>query len=181
MNSFHTLKKCLCLTSLVILTAAFPQIGYANKLYKWVDKNGKVSYQSSPPPANSKILKESTLKTTQNVASSSSKPNNSLDNPQVIVYTVANCPACSELMSHLKKMGVPYSEKSLANREVQTNVLRVTGKLTAPTIAVGGKFLSDNSPKALKKQLVNAGYKFSEPETESKPNTLEESPEKITP
>lgn len=162
--------KSVTLASLLFSAISLSSpVNAENKLYKWVDKNGKVSYQSSPPPANSKILKESTLKSTSNDSQS--------DNPAVIVYTVVNCPACLQVMDRLKKMSVPFTEQSLADQQVQSSVLDATGQLAAPTVSIGGRFLSETSEEALNQQLNDAGYNVGPVKPESQTNRLGATPE----
>ena len=38
---------------LVMLLLTLPATAVAAKLYKWVDKDGKVTYQETPPPTGS--------------------------------------------------------------------------------------------------------------------------------
>lgn len=161
MNINSYAVKPIVIASLVLAAVSFSTISNADKLYKWVDKNGKVSYQSSPPPANSKILKESTIKTTNT-------GNLQSDKPAVVVYTVVNCGTCLQVMDHLKKMSIPYSEQSLSDQQVQSSVLDATGQLSAPTVSIGGNFLSNISIDTLNQQLNDAGYEIEK--TETKPN-----------
>lgn len=166
----NSIRRYSFVSLLLTTTMLSTSVDADNKLYKWVDKNGKVSYQSSPPPANSKILKESTLKT-------SNAGGDQSNNPPVVVYTVVNCPACLEVMDRLKKMSVPYSEQSLADQQVQSSVLDATGQLAAPTVSIGGRFLSDTSTDALNQQLGDAGYNVGGKEAEPKTNRLGATPE----
>lgn len=166
----NSIRRYPFVSILLATTMLSTSVDADNKLYKWVDKNGKVSYQSSPPPANSKILKESTLKT-NNAGGDQS------NNPPVVVYTVVNCPACIQVMDRLKKMSVPFSEKSLADQQVQNNVLNATGQLAAPTVSIGGRFLSDTSTEALNQQLGDAGYNVGDKEPKPRTNRLGAVPE----
>lgn len=170
MNINSNSIKQYTLFSIMLVAAVLSTHANADKLYKWVDKNGKVSYQSSPPPANSKILKESTIKTTN---SGNVQSNNS----PVTVYTVVNCPACLQVMEFLKSKSIPYTEQSLTDQQVQSSVLDATGQLAAPTVSVGGRFLSNTSTETLNQQLSDAGYDI-DSEPEQKANRLGATSEK---
>ncbi|MFQ5754789.1 MAG: DUF4124 domain-containing protein [Acidiferrobacterales bacterium] len=45
----------------IIVLGATPLAVHAVKLYKWVDKNGHVTYQDKPPPPEADVVKEKTI------------------------------------------------------------------------------------------------------------------------
>jgi len=128
---------------------------YAGKLYKWVDKNGVVSYQDQPPPKDAKILSEKSVKTS--LDSSDGNPNEDL--PQVLIYTVANCAICEYFVNILKRENVPHIELPLqSDREAQSRILAQADSLSAPTLFIGEQLLQTNDGGKLKDVLAKAGY-----------------------
>ena len=91
----------ICLLSLAVLATA----AEAQTLYRWVDKNGKVTYSDQPPPKDIKKvdkpqLKSSTIETSE-VPFSAQKA--SQDFP-VTLYTAADCKAdCDLARAFLRK------------------------------------------------------------------------------
>ena len=63
--------------------------------------------------------------------------------PQLIVYTLDCCPKCDKLKTHLKKIGILYSERDLSSAESLTE-LRVNGVFVneAPVLQNGENFLT---------------------------------------
>lgn len=149
----------ICLFGLLYSTSA-----HAAKLYKWVDTDGKVSYQDKPPPKNAKLIETSELTTTsqEEGGAGSGGANQASKIPArtdpVMVYTVTNCNGCKQLMTFLRMQNVPTIELSLQDREVQARVLSLSGKLSAPTVFIGDKLVEDLSEAKLSEELTLAGY-----------------------
>lgn len=142
----------------------------AAKLYKWVDKDGKVSYQDRPPPSEAKILQESSIDAEPTPAA------NAVDDREpVLVYTVENCDSCELLLLRLNQLNIPTQELSLINREIQRQLLDGDNVLSAPTLRIGEKFVTDISEQNLVSELRVGGY-LDDPET-SDPGELDDEEE----
>ena len=141
----------LSLLSLVII---YTNAASAAKLYKWVDKDGNVSYQDSPPPEGSQIIQEKEIQRSE----PSSQPAVVFRQQPVIVYTVDDCLECESLLTKLRDWGIPVSEASLQNRAVQARVLEITDSLSAPTLFIGDNLISDHSDENLSAELLNGGH-----------------------
>ena len=126
------MKKILTISTLCLGLTLAPQI-HAAKLYKWVDENGVVSYQDTPPPKGRKILQESTIK------KSSVNSNRTLGNEDkdpIKIYRAPDCNVCDVVRQHLKTLEVPLIELPLQDdRRAQDLILPVSyTHLTLPTI-----------------------------------------------
>lgn len=161
-------KKALLLGITVV---ALSSTATAGKLYKWVDADGNISYQDSPPPNNAKVLEESTIR--NNGAPNATTANSSGGPTPVIVYTIENCNSCLRLLSTLQQLAVPYQEESLLSREIQSRILEQTDSLAAPTMFFNNKFVSGLSDEALKTELRAAGYEV-KTESEASPTDDED-------
>ena len=143
-------------TAVIILAVLSAQPAWSAKLYKWVDKDGNISYQDSPPPDGSKLIEEQELKTTSSSEPSvvSPQPNNT----PVIVYTVDNCESCELLLLRFQNWGINAQEHSLQNRDVQARILELTDSLSAPTLFLGDKLIPDLSAQNIISELEKVGY-----------------------
>ena len=132
---------------------------WAAKMYKWVDAAGNISYQDKPPPKSAKLIEESELQ------NSSPKPRPTTRKKTitpVTAYTITNCEDCTQLIGFLKKAKIPIVELSLQDREVQSRILRLSGKISAPTLFIGDTLVTDLSEPGLITILKKAGYTLPE-------------------
>ena len=58
----------------MLLLLTLPAAAVAAKLYKWVDKNGRVTYQETPPPSGSGKVEEKNIDPDQNVIKADHPP-----------------------------------------------------------------------------------------------------------
>ncbi|RBP53443.1 glutaredoxin family protein [Arenicella xantha] len=141
-----------------LLSAAVSTTADAQKLYKWVDAQGNISYQDSPPPENAKLLDEKQVGRTG--GSEADAPANG---DPIKVYTVANCALCAQSVLLMIKMGVPHVELPLnEDRAAQSLILEKTSSLIAPTIMIGETILQAPSDDELSEAITAAGYTVKE-------------------
>jgi len=146
------LRAALLLT--VIAFSSVP-LAHAAKLYKWVDKDGNVSYQDRPPPSRAgdrveeKTLRGRTAPGTDDAARKS----------PVVLYSAPKCASCDTARAYLKKRGIPFAEKSVeGDRQLQEELIQKAGGLAVPTITVGSKVMQGYLESLLEGELDQAGY-----------------------
>lgn len=125
------------------------------KLYKWVDSEGRISYQGKPPPKNSKILSEETL-----VNSKSSSNGEEINSSSIDVYVTADCPSCDTTIGWLKSWDVPHQVKSIEDfREIQTILIEQTNGVRVPSLFIGDQLIANTSSReGLKDSLSKTGH-----------------------
>ncbi len=167
------MKYTTLITASALTIAIFVQpAAWSAKLYKWVDENGNISYQDSPPPEGSTLIKEEEITPKSPPASEQSQSTVVFRQQPVIVYTIPNCPACDSLLEQLQGWNIPVSEQSLQDRAVQARILQESDSLSAPTLYIGDNIISNQSEENLKSELQNSGYQItSTEETESETET----------
>jgi len=155
-----TLFSLKTIYAFVVIFFVSPLIGnaaIAAQMYKWVDENGNISYQDSPPPEGSNIIKKEALEVSSNSSNTSedeSGPNT------LVIYTIDDCEACSLLKTRLNALQVPFTEQSLQDPQVQARILELNDSLTAPTLFIGDKIITDVSRGNLVTELQQAGYEL---------------------
>ena len=157
------MKYRIIKTFLVSLIVAVTTNAHADKLYKWVDADGNISYQDRPPPKNAKILSE-----TEVAPSTSIDANAEIDiekinrnRPEVVVYSVKNCAVCDRLISELKRSKVPHVEIAIENdRKAQSRILEELGSVIMPTLFIGDRIIQPSSEAQLRQELESEGYKM---------------------
>jgi glutaredoxin len=141
----------LCLAVAVLATPA-----QAEKLYKWVDKDGNVSYQDRPPPDSATQVQEREMSGQPGGGEGSAEA--AVKFP-VVLYAVPQCAGCDLARAYLKKRGIPFSEKNVANnRALQDEMKKKVGDLSVPTITVGSKVMKGYLESLLEGELDQAGY-----------------------
>ncbi|GHA09972.1 hypothetical protein GCM10008090_19420 [Arenicella chitinivorans] len=152
------LSNYIRVVSVALLTTLISTSAGAQKLYKWVDAQGNISYQDQPPPESGKLLEEKTVAQGKSNAATATG-----NQPTIKVYTVDSCAPCAQVVLNLMKMGVPHVELPLNDdREAQSLILEKTSSLIAPTILIGDQVLQAPSEADLKQSVIDAGYEVTE-------------------
>ena len=128
-------------------------LAQAATLYKWVDKNGNVSYQDRAPPSDSGRVEERALQT-GDVANGDQKAL-----PTVVLYSVRKCPGCDQARDYLRKRKVAFTEKNVeSDVKLQSELKEKAGSLSVPTILVGDKVMRGYLESLLEDELTRVGY-----------------------
>lgn len=140
-------------------------VAHAAKLYKWVDKDGRVTYHDAPPPAGAGYRAEEKAlgprDETRGTASGDKVP--------VILYSAPKCNSCDLARSYLKTRGVAFTEKNVdGDRKLQDELIKQAGGLSVPTIVVGTKVMRGYLESILEGELDDAGYPKPESQETSK-------------
>ena len=141
---------------LMIIAAVASSQAHSAKLYKWVDTDGKISYQDQPPPKRGKILSE------QEVASQNEVEDESAGAlPDIVIYTVDDCELCDRLVFVLTQNKIPYIELPLEDdRQAQSKILEKASSIIVPTIFIGDDVIQGGNEDNLKQELLSAGFEI---------------------
>jgi glutaredoxin len=132
-------------------------VAHAERLYKWTDSQGHVSYHDQPPPDGSYRVEEKDL-------GESRKPVDDTlakitEKYPVVLYSVPKCSSCDQARAYLQKRKVPFTEQNLeGNAELQQKAKKKIGSLSVPTITVGDKVMKGYLESVLEGELDDAGY-----------------------
>lgn len=153
-------KRTLVILGLLCIALAMP-VAHGVRLYKWVDKDGNVSYHDRPPPSAEGYRVESRdfkLGGGSGQATSAAAGKASEQFP-VVVYTVPQCSSCDLARAYLDRRKVPFADKDVAKDvSLQKELVDKTGSLTVPTIMVGEKIMKGYMESLLAGELDAAGY-----------------------
>lgn len=149
--------------TLSLLLAGYP--AYGGSLYKWVDENGNVTYQDTPPPDNVEFeeseIDSPNTPVTDDVGRLIEQA--ALENP-ISLYTVPVCDNCDLVRLLLEKNAIPFAEKDVrTNIAMQDELQQRTGALTVPTLIIGDKILDGYSRAAITSALFDAGFPIDQP------------------
>ncbi len=136
------------------------------KLYKWVDDNGSISYQDSPPPKDVRVLDSDVLKDlpkgqqTVKELRRAGEPEPVLDGSQpVMVYTADNCKPCQSVVLFLTQKQVPFIERDIRNdRKARQRLSNLSKQISVPSLFIGKRIIQGHSKPMITRALQEAGY-----------------------
>lgn len=127
-------------------------LAHGAMLYKWVDKNGNVSYQDQPPPPDAGRVEEERALSTGDTGGQA-------QHPPVVLYSVPKCGSCDLARVYLQKRQIPFTEKNVgADVKLQAELKQKAGGLSVPTILIGDKVMRGYMESLLDDELTQAGY-----------------------
>jgi len=146
-------------TLALVATAAHAQ------MYRWVDKDGKVQYTDTQPPAFAKDVQKRSLD-----AGSAGTPQGSYDLQlavkkfPVVLYTAEQCGApCGDAKALLAKRGVPVREVVVGSDETRAELKKLVGDVEVPAMTVGRDLQRGYESSLYNAMLDTAGYPKSVP------------------
>ena len=151
--------KKLAIAAAAMLVAATASA----QMYRWVDKDGKVYYTDTPPPAAAKdVQKRGTAPAAADAGSTAPYAlQQAAKNAPVVVYTSANCgQPCADGKALLAARGVPYREIAVGGDNGMSNeeFKKATGATGVPALSVGKLTTPGYGAEAWHNALDAAGY-----------------------
>ncbi|MDH5632506.1 MAG: glutaredoxin family protein [Gammaproteobacteria bacterium] len=140
---------------------------HAERLYKWVDAEGNVSYHDKPAPQDSgyKVEEKDFGYQTGSSRESGRRNTRNVTYP-VTLYLTPRCASCDLVRQYLDGKKLAYSVHDVSdNLAMQAELKRVSGELTVPTVKIGKHVVSGYNVELLDKLLTEAGYLQEAPET----------------
>ncbi len=141
-----------------MLLAAGPAAGQDddNKMYKWVDEDGNVTYQDQPPPDDSgqvQAFDESPVESTGGAQDAA------LPDVDLTLYSIEACDACDLVRNLLSERGLPFTEKDAeSDVAVQEELREVSGALSVPALAIGDEVLTGFNRELILRVLEDYGF-----------------------
>ncbi|MBM3346247.1 MAG: glutaredoxin family protein [Betaproteobacteria bacterium] len=150
---------------LAVIAALFLSVAvaHAQQLYRWVDKDGRVTYSQNPPPAGAaKNVQPRSLGSGSTVESSSLPYSAQVAarNFPVTLYASPDCGApCDDARASLQKRGIPIKEVSVADPKGFDTLKSLSGgKTQVPVLQIGSRTLFGFDAAAWKNNLDEVGY-----------------------
>ena len=158
------------------LALAFSLPAGAQKAYRWVDAEGRVTYSDRPPPPGAAKAESRNLR--GSVVETSDPPfavKQAAKDFPVTLYAADKCEACDAARSLLQKRGVPFNEITVADAASIEELKRISGGDRVPVMKVGNNVIKSYEPGQYNSALDLAGYpqsvpayaKIKKPETSS--------------
>ncbi len=164
----------ITLLSVLVVFISWTSCAYSATLYKWVDEDGNVTYQDTPPPGDVEFESSNVDGPPPPLPDEAGQQieDAALASP-VSLYTVPQCASCDLVRLYLERNSIPFAEKDVrSNLDTQNELESIAGDLRVPTLVIGDQVLDGYSENAIKAALTGAGFPI-----ESLENAQEDSEE----
>lgn len=142
----------------LVLIASFAYPAAADQLYKWVDDQGRVTYQSMPPPENAAEVVKTKIGT-EGTGDSETAAEQTFETDPIKFYTTPVCATCDLARTYFEEMEIPFEEIDIAEDEaLAAKMQKNFGHNNVPTIKVGNKSVTGYEQNTMAKILRDAGY-----------------------
>ena len=130
-------------------------------VYRWVDKDGKVQFSDSPPPADATGASARTMG--GGYVEGEQLPyatQVAMRRNPVVLYTSDVCgDVCAQARAVMSKRGVPFTEKNAEKNPADAEELqKLTGELKVPVLKVGENTIRGYLEESWQSALDEAGY-----------------------
>ena len=150
MNAARAWRRLLAVCLMTLAGAAL-----ADKVYKWVDANGRTQFSDHAPDAIK--AKEITIPTFTGATQVMAAPGNA-GGRGIKLYTTARCGYCKRARAYLASRALAYTEFDVETSSVgRADYARLKGR-GVPIIFVGDQRMDGYSEAGLAQLLQNAGY-----------------------
>ena len=141
-------------------TAWCANLAAQSTLYRWVDKDGKVHFTDTPPPADATKAEQRRFGESPPGQELPYATQNAMKRNPVMLWVVPNCEPCAQGRELLANRGVPFSERDAqSNVETQSAFKKLTGgDLNVPLLEVGGTRIRGFEEAQWNAALDSAGY-----------------------
>jgi hypothetical protein len=132
----------------------------AAELYKWVDKDGRITYSDTPPPADARrVEKKRFLDRVAEGDGLSFASQNAMKKHPVSLFATDCGEPCDRAKALLAKRGVPHALKNPETNLIDGNELKkLVGALEVPALQVGKNGIKGFNESAWHAALDAAGY-----------------------
>lgn len=150
----------ITLLGVLVVFISWTNCAYSATLYKWVDEDGNVTYQDTPPPGDVEFESSNVDGPPPPLPDEAGQQieDAALASP-VSLYTVPQCASCDLVRLYLERNSIPFAEKDVrSNLDTQNELESIAGDLRVPTLVIGDQVLDGYSQNAIKAALTGAGF-----------------------
>lgn len=141
------------------------------QLYKWIDKDGKVTYSDVPPPKDAKDVRQKNYG--DNVAPSDDLPfavKEAIKRNPVTLFANACGEPCDKARALLGTRGIPFTDRNPETDQSAKDALtEASGGLSVPTLTIGARVLKGFADSEWQDALTSSGYPRTNPGIRAKP------------
>lgn len=134
----------------VLVAALFVTTAQAATVYHWVNQDGEVIYQDSPPPPGARDVRTEQFQ--------GGTVTRGPERARVTLYQIPHCQPCASARQYLSRNHVPYRTVDATSAAAQARMQQKTGYTSVPTLTVGHASINGFNEPWLASELTRAGY-----------------------
>jgi glutaredoxin len=145
---------------LIVLTSGLALVSpaQAERVYKTVDEQGNVTYQSRPSPDGGTV-EERDISGGYGPSEEAIALDRAVQYYPVTVYAIKKCSPCNRAKEQLSRRKIPFTEKDPTSDKMLYKELQdLSGGSVVPVITIGDTVVSEYTTQALDEALDSAGY-----------------------
>ncbi|HYC35825.1 MAG TPA: glutaredoxin family protein [Usitatibacter sp.] len=145
----------------LVFAAAVSCLGAAaqSTLYRWVDKDGKVHFTDTPPPADAKGATQKRYGSAPDDQPLPFATQEAMRRNPVMLWVVPDCEPCARGRELLANRGIPFSERDAqSNVPTQEALKKLQGDLNVPVLEIGSNRIKGYEEGSWHSALDTAGY-----------------------
>ena len=152
------------IVAFAIAGLALTSVG-AQQLYKWVDKDGKITYSDQPPPKDAKSVEQKKMvDSAPGVDDIPYGVKVAIEKNPVTLYANFCGEACDGARALLNTRGVPFTDRNPEKDPKAMDALKTaTGGTDVPVLLVGTRILRGFSEETWQEALTAGGYPRTNP------------------
>lgn len=138
-----------------------PATSFAVTLYKWVDDEGNISYQDTPPPAGRDFEQKSFSREGARTGDTNTEIalSRAAREYPIKVYIAKNCESCDRVVEILESNSVPYESVEVdTDADAQRELIDLVGSMRVPALTIGNKLIDGVNRTTIEDTLTQSGY-----------------------
>ncbi len=143
----------------------------AQQLYKWVDKDGKVTYSDQPPPKDVKnVEQKKMMDSSPGVDNVPYAVKSAIERNPVVLYANFCGETCDGARALLNTRGVPFTDRNPEKDPKALDALKAaTGAQDVPVLLVGTRIIRGFAEETWNEALTSGGYPRNNPNLQPRP------------
>lgn len=157
--------------AIFLVTACMAGRADAQQLYKWVDKDGNVTYSDTPPPKDAKNVQQKAVGDSSPGTDDIPYAVKSAMERNPVILFANNCgEICDSARALLGRRGIPFKDRNPEKDPTALDALKAaTGGQEIPVLMVGGTIQKGFSDETWHAALTSGGYPLTNPGIKAKP------------
>jgi len=144
---------------LILLPIFLSTPALAERLFKVVDEDGNVTYQTAPPGYDEGTVDQREISGGEEPSDEAIAMDRATTNNPVTLFAIKNCKPCDNARTQLQESNIPFEEKDpTSDPQLYKTFTELVNGTSVPALTVGETVVSVYTKDNLDQALQAAGY-----------------------